>query len=117
MPDANLEQAECDVILQDSISTAAHHTKSDHADHKYVMCISFTEWERQRRRNISPEADRIYPMVKAADIYGMSRMQLGHAVDLDRDILDQLLAGLVSAGILTMTNGVNGPVYRSPISA
>ena len=80
------------------------------------MRISFTEWER-RRRNISPESDRILPMVKAAGIYGMSRMQLGHAVDLDRDTLDELLAGMVSAGILIVANGVNGPVYRSPISA
>lgn len=93
-----------------------NHTKSDHADYKYVMCISFTEWE-QRRQNISPESERILPMVKAAGIYGMSRKQLGHAVDLDRDVLDQLLAGLVSAGILIMTNTPNGPVYRSPISA
>ena len=80
------------------------------------MDISFTAWE-QRRRNISPESERILPMVKASGIYGMSRKQLGSAVDLDRDVFDQLLAGMVSAGILTMTNTVNGPVYRSPVSA
>ena len=91
-------------------------TKSDHAHHKYRMCISFAEWE-QRRRNISPESERIYPMIRAAGVYGMTRRQIGSAVALDRDVLDQLLAGMVSAGILTMTNTVNGLVYRSPISA
>lgn len=42
-------------------------------------------------------------MVKAAGVYG--------------NVLDQLLMGMVSVGILTMTNTVNGPVYRSPLSA
>lgn len=79
------------------------------------MDLSFKSWE--RRRNISPKADRIYPIVKVAGAYGMNRRQIGNAVDLDRDVLDQLLMGMVSAGILTMTNTVNGPVYRSPISA
>lgn len=56
-------------------------------------------------------------MIRAAGVYGMTRRQIGSAVALDRDVLDQLLAGMVSAGILTMTNTVNGLVYRSPISA
>jgi len=52
-------------------------------------------------------------MIKASGLYGMSRQQLGHALDLDRDVLDQLLAGLVSFGILTVTTGPGGPVYRA----
>ena len=116
MPDTYLEQAECDVISQESIYPAAQPHKERHAQHKYRMVISFTEWE-QRRRNISPASDRIYPLIRAAGVYGMTRRQLGNAVDLDRDVLDELLAGMVSAGILIMTNTPNGPVYRSPISA
>jgi hypothetical protein len=80
------------------------------------MIHSFKSWE-QRRRNISPEADRILPLVKAAGVYGMSRRQLGSAVDLDHDVLDQLLAGMVNVGMLTVATSINGPVYRTPISS
>lgn len=43
----------------------------------------------------------------------MNRQQIGSAVDLDRDTLDQLLQGLVDFGLLTITweNGL--PVYRA----
>lgn len=43
----------------------------------------------------------------------MTRKQLGGAVDLERDVLDELLAGLVNAGLLTYgwENGL--PVYRA----
>jgi hypothetical protein len=76
--------------------------------------LSFKSWE--RRRHLAPEADRILPFIAAAG--ALSRQQLGHALDLDRDVLDQLLAGLVSFGLLTVTRGPGGPVYRStsPIS-
>ena len=76
------------------------------------MDISFTIWER-RRRNISPEPERILPLVVAAGSAGMTRQQLGHAVDIERDVLDELLAGMVGVGLLTVTAGVGGPVYRA----
>jgi len=80
------------------------------------MRYSFREWEQARR--LQPQADMILPMIAASGVYGMNRKQLGHAVDLDRDVLDQVLAGLVSFGLLTVTTGLGGPVYRStsPIS-
>ena len=62
--------------------------------------------------DVRPEADQIVPLV-AANSNGMNRKQLGHAIRLDRDVLDGLLDGLVSAGLLTVTweNGV--PVFRT----
>lgn len=77
------------------------------------MDYTFKTWER-RRRHISPEADRILPLVAAAGQTGMNRGQLGHAVDIERDMLDELLTGMVGVGLLTVTAGVGGPVYRSP---
>ncbi len=76
------------------------------------MDISFTSWER-RRRHISPEPERILPLLKAAGTAGMTGKQLGAAVELDRDVLDELLAGLVSAGLLTLVRQGGGPVYRA----
>jgi len=76
------------------------------------MDISFTYWER-RRRHIAPEPERILSLLKAAGSAGMTRKQLGAAVDLDRDVLDELLAGLVSAGLLAQAREGGGPVYRA----
>ena len=43
----------------------------------------------------------------------MSRKQIGSAVDLDRDVLDQLLAGLVGIGMLTVAWEGGVWVYRT----
>jgi len=42
----------------------------------------------------------------------MTRRQIGHALDLDREVLGQLLDGLVSAGLLILTKDARGPVYH-----
>lgn len=78
--------------------------------HKYSM-ISFKYRER-RRRHLAPEADRILPLVAAAGTLGMNRKQIGSAVDLDRDVLAELLAGLVNIGLLTVAWEYGVPIYR-----
>jgi hypothetical protein len=78
------------------------------------MELSFRVWEKTRR--LQPQGELIVPMVKASGANGMTRQQLGHALDLDRDVLDQLLIGLVNFGLLTVTTGTAGPVYRCRIS-
>ncbi len=57
------------------------------------MEYSFTSWE--RKRHLTPEAERVFPLVAAAGMAGMNRKQLGNAVYLDHETLDQLLASLV----------------------
>jgi hypothetical protein len=76
------------------------------------MHHSFESWLDRRRRG-PPEADRVLPLVAAAGASGMSRRQIGHAVRLDRDVLDELLDGLVRSGLLMVAweNGV--PVFRT----
>lgn len=74
------------------------------------MTYSFRAWEQTRR--LQPQADVILPMIKASGLYGMSRRQLGHALDLDRDVLDELLAGLVGVGLLMLSRDARGPVYN-----
>ncbi len=76
------------------------------------MEYSFNNWMR-RRRHISPESERILPIVKAAGAMGMSRKQIGHAVDLDRDVLDDLLAAMIGAGMLILSRDARGSVYRA----
>ena len=76
------------------------------------MKYSFTSYA-QRRRHLAPEADRILPLIAAAGTVGMNRKQLGSAVDLDRDVLDQLLAGLVEIGMLAVTWEGGVRVYRT----
>ena len=76
------------------------------------MISSFTSWER-RRRHLAPEAERILPLVAAAGTVGMNRIQLGNAVDLSRETLDQLLSGSVGIGLLTLALERGVPVYRA----
>jgi hypothetical protein len=78
------------------------------------MISSFKSWER-RRRHLAPEAERILPLVASAGSAGMNRMQVGNAVDLNRETLDQLIAGLVGIGLLTVAWEGGVPVYRAGI--
>jgi hypothetical protein len=75
------------------------------------MISSFNSWER-RRRHLAPESERILPLVASATV-GMNRRQLGNALDLDHETLDQLLAGLVGIGVLTVAWEGGVPVYRA----
>lgn len=76
------------------------------------MISSFISWER-RRRHLAPEAERILPLVAAAGMAGITRRQLGNAVDLSRETLDQLLAGFVGIGLLTLAWERGVTVYRA----
>ncbi len=78
------------------------------------MISSFKSWEKQRR-HLAPEAERMLPLVAAAGTVGMNRRQLGNALDLDHETLDQLLAGLVGIGLLTVAWVRGVPVYRAGI--
>ena len=75
------------------------------------MISSYISWER-RRRHLSPEADRLLPLI-ATSTTGLTRKQIGHAVDLDRDVMDELLAGMVGVGLLMLWRDARGPVYRA----
>ncbi len=59
-----------------------------------------------------PEADKVVPLVAGAGANGITRRELGHAVRLDRDVLDEMLAGLVRFGLLSVSKEARGPVYR-----
>ena len=70
------------------------------------MIESFTSYA--RRQHLTPEADRVLPLVVAAGSMGMNRYQIGSAVDLDRDVLDELLDGLVQMGMLLVSSERGG---------
>lgn len=80
------------------------------------MSISpFRSWARRRqgRDELTPEADKVVPLVAQAGQRGMTRGEIGGVIDLDREALDALLAGLVRFGLLAVTweNGVQ--VFRA----
>ena len=75
------------------------------------MEYSFKSWERRRRK--LPESERLLPLLRAAGATGMTRLQVGNAIELDRDTLDELLGGLVGAGMLILARDTRGPVYRT----
>ena len=79
------------------------------------MNHSFSSWVRHRHGldNVTPEADKIVPLVAAAGASGMNRKQLGSAIRLDRDALDGLLGGMVGIGLLVVVAGADGPIYRT----
>ena len=79
------------------------------------MDCSFRSWLRRRQSSLNdlmPAADKIVPLVARAGMTGVTRQQLGHALDLERDTLDELLAGLVRLGMLTVTDGIRGQVFH-----
>ena len=78
------------------------------------MDHSFKSWLDRRRRG-PPEADKIVPLVAAAGAPGMNRKQLGSAILLDRDVLDDLLAGMVRLNVLTQGWEDGIPVFRTGI--
>jgi hypothetical protein len=79
---------------------------------------SFQSWLHQRdreRREYVPVADLIVPLMAQAGQRGMTRGEIGKAVgdDLDRDALDDLLAGLVEFGLLAVTRENGLLVFRA----
>ena len=62
-----------------------------------------------------PVADKVLPLIAQAGQAGMARADIGKAVgdDLDRDALDDLLAGLVEFGLLAVTRENGLLVFRA----
>ena len=61
-----------------------------------------------------PEATRLVHLIAAAGPAGVSRGQLGGAIDLPREVVDQLLDALVRAGQLRRATEGGVEVYRRP---
>ena len=78
---------------------------------------SFHSWlhhrDRERRDHI-PAADLIVPLVAQAGQAGMTRGEIGKAVgdSLDHDSVDDLLAGLVDFGLLSVAKEGGLQVFR-----
>ena len=70
----------------------------------------FSSWI-QKQQVKPPEADRLLPLIAASN--GISRGELGAAIKLDRDVLDDLLNGLVRFGLLTVVDQDGLRVYRA----
>jgi len=64
-----------------------------------------------RRSDPRPEADKVLPLIAAAPA-GLNRKQIGGAVDLDPEVLDRLLDGLVQLGAISVSFEDGGRVYR-----
>jgi hypothetical protein len=83
-----------------------------------MNAVDFTSWVKRRdreRREHVPVADRVFPLVAQAGHRGMTRSEIGKALgdDLDRDALDDLLAGLVEFGLLAATTENGLLVFRA----
>jgi hypothetical protein len=86
--------------------------------HNDVNIHDFHSWLHRRdrqRQNHVPAADLVVPLVAQAEEAGMTRADIGKAVgdDLDRDALDDLLAGLVEFGLLAVTSENGLLVFRA----
>ena len=77
------------------------------------MLPSFTSWLQRRKGYAVPKSDRVVPLIAQAGQRGMNRGQIGAAVDLERDVLDELLAGLVRFGELTVSDENGLRVFRA----
>lgn len=72
----------------------------------------FTSWV-QRRQITIPEADKLLPLISQAGPQGISRGEIGRAITLDREVLDEFLDGLVRIGVVQMTDQNGIRVYRA----
>ena len=63
----------------------------------------FTTWIQNHQVRI-PEHDRLVPLIKQAGSQGLTRAEIGKAINMDRDFLDEFLAGLVQAGVLRVVD-------------
>lgn len=80
---------------------------------KYSMALApFSSWI-QRRQITIPEADKLLPLISQSGATGISRGELGKAIKLDRQVLDEFLDGLVAVGVVRvgLVNGIR--VYRA----
>ena len=75
----------------------------------------FSSWI-QKQQIKQPEADRLLPLITAAPD-GISRGELGKAIKLDRQVLDEFLDGLVAVGVVRvdLVNGIK--TYRTAFPA
>jgi len=85
---------------------------------RVVNIQDFQSWLHQRdrqRRDHVPVADLIVPLVSQAGPAGMTRGEIGAGIDadLDHDAVDDLLAGLVEFGLLTVTKENGLLVFRA----
>jgi hypothetical protein len=85
---------------------------------KGVNIHDFHSWLHQRDRRQHdhvPAADKVVPLIAHAGHAGMTRGEINKAVgdDLDRDALDDLLAGLVEFGLLAVTRENGLLVFRA----
>ena len=72
----------------------------------------FTTWIQKQQIKL-PEADRILPLISQAGPQGITRGEIGRAITLDREVLDEFLDGLVRIGVVQMTDQNGIRVYRA----
>jgi hypothetical protein len=76
---------------------------------------SFVSWVDQRKnrpdKHIS-QADKIVPLLQQAGPAGMTRRQLGGAIDLSPELVDALLAALLGVGQIKIVYNNGVPIYR-----
>ncbi len=72
---------------------------------------TFNSWL-YRRHDPTPQADKILPLLAAAGTVGMTRKQIGGAVDLEPEVVDKLLSCFVRSGLVTVGDEDGGRIYR-----
>ena len=80
---------------------------------RYRMSLTPFETWVQKQQIKTPEADRILPLISQAGPQGISRGEIGKAITLDRQVLDDFLDGLVRIGVVQITDKNGIRVYRA----
>jgi hypothetical protein len=94
-------------------------TRNDRPVNNYSVNIhDFQSWLHQRDRQNHdhiPVADKVLPLIAQAGQAGLTRGEIGKLVgdSFDRDALDDLLAGLVEFGLLTVARENGLFVFRA----
>jgi hypothetical protein len=78
------------------------------------METSFLAWlETRAHRSELPDVTRLSQLIAQAGAAGIRRPDLGKAITLDRDVLDDLLAAMVAAGQIGVAEVDGESVYYS----
>jgi hypothetical protein len=63
--------------------------------------LPYFDW--MQRRGMPPEADRVFRLIASARGAGITRQELGNAIQLSRAVLDDLLEALAELGQIVMS--------------
>ena len=79
----------------------------------FCQWLEWHHYATKKTGPVVPQADRVMHLIQQAGQQGISRCDLGAAIKLDRETLDDQLAALADSGWITVSMEGDFRVYRA----